>query len=125
MFTSRPRVTTATPARELPPVPGFRHRATRRGCRADASPRAQVREAQLEQYNYILVVGAEEMASRTVNVRSRDNVVHGAIQLEEVAVRLAQECKERLSHSAFEGIMAEGAEAHASAAPAAAAADES
>ena len=73
-----------------------------------------MREAQLEQYNYILVVGAEEVASRTVNVRSRDNVVHGAMALEEVATRLAAEAASRSSHSAFEGIMAEGAEAHAS-----------
>ncbi len=80
---------------------------------------AQVREAQLEQYNYILVVGAEEVATRTVNVRSRDNIVHGAMQLEDVAVRLAAECTGRMVHSAFEGIMAEGAEAHAGAAPAA------
>ncbi len=37
----------------------------------------QVREAQLAQYNYILVVGEQEAAQRTVNVRTRDNVVHG------------------------------------------------
>lgn len=38
---------------------------------------AQVREAQLSQYNYILVVGEQESKNRTVNVRTRDNVVHG------------------------------------------------
>ena len=36
-----------------------------------------VREAQLAQYNYILVVGAQEMENDTVNVRTRDNEVHG------------------------------------------------
>ena len=36
-----------------------------------------VREAQLAQYNYILVVGAQEMENGTVNVRTRDNEVHG------------------------------------------------
>jgi hypothetical protein len=88
------------------------------GCHAFFT-RTQVREAQLEQYNYILVVGAEEMASRTVNVRSRDNVVHGAMQLDDVAVRLAAECASRSVHSAFDGLMAAGAEAHAGGASAA------
>jgi threonyl-tRNA synthetase len=36
-----------------------------------------VREAQLSQYNFILVVGAQEAANSTVNVRTRDNAVHG------------------------------------------------
>jgi threonyl-tRNA synthetase len=35
----------------------------------------------LEQYNYILVVGEAERAARTVNVRTRDNVVHGMHQV--------------------------------------------
>lgn len=46
-------------------------------CTACTACTAQVREAQLEQYNYILVVGNEEKEARTVNVRTRDNVVHG------------------------------------------------
>ncbi|KAL2652624.1 hypothetical protein R1flu_020752 [Riccia fluitans] len=37
----------------------------------------KVREAQLAQFNYILVVGEEEESSQTVNVRTRDNVRHG------------------------------------------------
>ena len=36
-----------------------------------------VRESQLSQYNYILVVGAQEEKDGTVNVRTRDNAVHG------------------------------------------------
>ena len=36
-----------------------------------------VREAQLAQYNYILVVGRSEVEHKTVNVRTRDNAVHG------------------------------------------------
>jgi len=42
---------------------------------------SQVREAQLAQYNYILVVGELEKEARTVNVRTRDNVVHGMFQV--------------------------------------------
>ena len=47
----------------------------------------KVREAQLSQYNFILVVGQEEMDSNTVNVRTRDNEVHGAVRLEELVAR--------------------------------------
>lgn len=43
-----------------------------------------MREAQLSQYNYILVVGEEEQKARTVNVRTRDNIVHGMHQLEDL-----------------------------------------
>ena len=82
---------------------------------SDRKMQKKVREAQLEQYNYILVVGAEEVESRTVNVRSRDNVVHGAIALDEVVARMVQERDSRMQASAFEGLMAENAEAHAAA----------
>lgn len=37
----------------------------------------KVREAQLNQYNFILVVGGQEQADRSVNIRTRDNVQHG------------------------------------------------
>lgn len=57
--------------------------------------RHQVREAQLAQYNYILVIGAEEVAARSVNVRTRDNVVHGAVPLEEFAGKLDEERRSR------------------------------
>lgn len=39
---------------------------------------SQVREAQLAQYNYILVLGEEEKKNGTVNVRTRDNQVGAA-----------------------------------------------
>mmetsp|Transcript_35375 Transcript_35375/g.86138 ORF Transcript_35375/g.86138 Transcript_35375/m.86138 type:complete len:696 (-) Transcript_35375:25-2112(-) len=37
----------------------------------------KIRENQLAQYNYILVCGAQEIEGKSVNVRTRDNVVHG------------------------------------------------
>lgn len=37
----------------------------------------KIRNAQLAQYNFILVVGDKEQVSDTVNVRTRDNKVHG------------------------------------------------
>jgi len=36
----------------------------------------KIRNAQIEQYNFILVVGEREQANGTVNVRTRDNKVH-------------------------------------------------
>jgi len=42
----------------------------------------KVRNAQLAQYNFILVVGDKEKENRTVNVRTRDNKVHGEISIE-------------------------------------------
>ena len=40
--------------------------------------------AQSSQYNFILVVGAEEAKANTVNVRTRSNEVLGAKPLQEV-----------------------------------------
>ncbi|XP_072038749.1 threonine--tRNA ligase 1, cytoplasmic-like isoform X2 [Amphiura filiformis] len=37
----------------------------------------KIRNAQLAQYNFILVVGEKERENQTVNVRTRDNHVHG------------------------------------------------
>jgi threonyl-tRNA synthetase len=37
----------------------------------------KIRNAQLAQYNFILVVGQKEVENKTANVRTRDNVVHG------------------------------------------------
>ena len=54
---------------------------------ADLSHRTlnkMVRESQLSQYNYILVVGKDEEANGTVNVRTRDNAVHGTKTIAEL-----------------------------------------
>uniref|UniRef100_A0A8C5HP94 threonine--tRNA ligase n=1 Tax=Gouania willdenowi TaxID=441366 RepID=A0A8C5HP94_GOUWI len=53
----------------------------------------KIRNAQLAQYNFILVVGEKEKTSNTVNVRTRDNKVHGE--------RTVQECIERLKQLKF------------------------
>ncbi|KAF1321098.1 Threonine-trna ligase, partial [Globisporangium splendens] len=42
----------------------------------------RIRDAQLAGYNYIVVVGDKEQASQQVNIRTRDNVVHGAKALD-------------------------------------------
>uniref|UniRef100_A0AAR2IUR1 threonine--tRNA ligase n=1 Tax=Pygocentrus nattereri TaxID=42514 RepID=A0AAR2IUR1_PYGNA len=50
----------------------------------------KIRNAQLAQYNFILVVGEKEKSSDTVNVRTRDNKVHGERSLTECMERLKQ-----------------------------------
>ena len=44
----------------------------------------KVREAQLAQYNFILVVGQQEVEARAVNVRTRDNEVQGTVSIDEL-----------------------------------------
>lgn len=50
----------------------------------------KIRNAQLAQYNFILVVGEKEKASGTVNIRTRDNKVHGERTISETVERLQQ-----------------------------------
>uniref|UniRef100_A0A8D0WPA3 threonine--tRNA ligase n=1 Tax=Sus scrofa TaxID=9823 RepID=A0A8D0WPA3_PIG len=50
----------------------------------------KIRNAQLAQYNFILVVGEKEKSSGTVNIRTRDNKVHGERTISETVGRLEQ-----------------------------------
>jgi threonyl-tRNA synthetase len=51
----------------------------------------KVREAQLEQYNYILTVGDKEVEEKSVSVRTRDNVVHGQMDADALLALLIEE----------------------------------
>ncbi|XP_018563321.1 threonine--tRNA ligase, cytoplasmic isoform X1 [Anoplophora glabripennis] len=42
----------------------------------------KIRNAQLAQFNFILVVGDKERSANTVNVRTRDNVIHGEVSVD-------------------------------------------
>ena len=75
-------------------------------CDADLSNttmQKKVRAAQLSQYNYILVVGEKESEEGTVNVRTRDNIVHGMYKIEELLHTLVSEKNTRSLTSKFEG----------------------
>lgn len=48
----------------------------------------KIRNAQLAQFNFILVVGEKERSSNTVNVRTRDNKVHGEVSVTELITKL-------------------------------------
>jgi len=61
---------------------------------AESIPK-KVRNAQLAQINYILVVGDNEVKNKTVTVRTRDNKVHGEKKVAELVKQLKEEvgCK--------------------------------
>jgi len=70
------------------------------GVRAEVDIRAEsipkkVREAQLQKINYILVVGDKEQENGTVNVRTRDNVVHGEKNPAEFIDDMTEEIKSK------------------------------
>jgi len=54
----------------------------------------KIREAQLAQYNYILVIGEKEVANNSVNVRTRDNMIHGTKSVDQVIAEFQQMVKE-------------------------------
>ncbi|XP_078618699.1 threonine--tRNA ligase 1, cytoplasmic-like isoform X1 [Branchiostoma floridae x Branchiostoma japonicum] len=60
-------------------------------CEADCDPgdtmNKKIRNAQLAQYNFIMVVGKQERENGTVNVRTRDNKVHGEFSVDAVIQR--------------------------------------
>ena len=49
----------------------------------------KVRNAQVAFYNFIFVVGEKEQEKNEVNVRTRDNVVHGSVSIEHALEQLA------------------------------------
>lgn len=55
----------------------------------------KVRNAQLSQYNYILTIGDKEVENRTINVRTRDNVIHGEVSPESFVQALLGEKQAR------------------------------
>lgn len=61
----------------------------------------KVRNAQLSQVNYILTLGDQEMDNGTINLRTRDNVVHGEMQLKPFIETLLQEKASRSLQSPF------------------------
>jgi threonyl-tRNA synthetase len=68
-------------------------------CDVDATNESmgkKVREAQLLKTNYILTVGDKELENKTVALRTRDNIVHGEI---DISTFLAKVLKERAEKS--------------------------
>ena len=68
------------------------------GFRCESDMRSEkigykIREAQLSQVPYMLVVGEKEAESRTVSVRKRDEGDKGAVAIEEFIMKLSSEAK--------------------------------
>ena len=73
-------------------------------CDIDASSESiskKVRNAQLTQVNYMFTVGDAEMENGTVALRTRDNVVHGELNLETFIDKIEEEKKSRSLVSPF------------------------
>jgi len=73
-------------------------------CEIDESSESvnkKVRNAQMSQVNYMLTVGDHEITNNTVSLRTRDNVVHGEIQLSHFLSLISKENKERALISPF------------------------
>lgn len=74
-------------------------------CELDDSQESvgkKVRAAQLEQVNYMLTIGDKEVEHKTIALRTRDNVVHGEISLEEFVKKAKDELQHRSLISPFE-----------------------
>eukprot|EP01100_Stratorugosa_tubuloviscum_P012493 TRINITY_DN595_c0_g3_i1.p1 TRINITY_DN595_c0_g3~~TRINITY_DN595_c0_g3_i1.p1 ORF type:complete len:758 (+),score=387.00 TRINITY_DN595_c0_g3_i1:150-2423(+) len=50
----------------------------------------KIRDGQISQYNYILVVGGDEITANSVNIRTRDNVRHGTKSISELITMFTQ-----------------------------------
>lgn len=61
----------------------------------------KVRNAQLTQINYILTIGDKELENRTLNLRTRDNVVHGEITLDTFLKAIIKERDDKALASPF------------------------
>jgi len=59
----------------------------------------KIRTSQLEQFNFILVVGEKEESCNTVNIRTRDNKVHGEFPLDEFIAKLQKLIETKNKHA--------------------------
>jgi threonyl-tRNA synthetase len=61
----------------------------------------KIREAQMMQINYMLMVGDKEVENKTATLRTRDNIVHGEVDLNSFLSTLEKETRERSLSSHF------------------------
>ena len=62
----------------------------------------KVRNAQLAQVNYMLTIGDKEVENKSVNLRTRNNVVHGEMTLPVFLGKIKEEIRDRSLTSPFE-----------------------
>lgn len=61
----------------------------------------KIRKCQLLQYNYMLTVGDKEFENRTINLRTRDNVVHGELELKDFINAIENEREKKSLTSSY------------------------
>ncbi|MEC7840209.1 MAG: threonine--tRNA ligase [Chlamydiota bacterium] len=61
----------------------------------------KVRTAQLDQVNYMITLGDKEVENKTINLRTRDNVVHGELNFVDFLQNINDERKQRLERSPY------------------------
>ncbi len=61
----------------------------------------KVRNAQLDQVNYIFTIGDREQENGTATLRTRDNVVHGEVHIDEFLQKIDEERRQRSLVSAY------------------------
>ena len=74
-------------------------------CDCDASEDSlgkRVRNAQIQQVNYMLTVGDKEVENKTIALRTRDNVVHGEVSIDDFLKNCRIEYKERKLTSPYQ-----------------------
>ncbi len=67
-------------------------------CEIDESHESvskKIRLAQMSQVNYMLTIGDQEVSNKTISLRTRDNVVHGEMQLADFLTNIEEERKSR------------------------------
>lgn len=69
---------------------------------ASESVSKKVRNAQLSQVNYMLTVGDKEEEEGKINLRTRNNVVHGTMDIEAFQIAIKKEREDRSLTSPFE-----------------------
>lgn len=79
-------------------------KATGFPCEIDScseSVSKKVRNAQLDYVNYMLTVGDKEVADNLINLRTRDNVVHGELKLDHFLMTIEKERQQRSLSSPY------------------------
>ncbi|MBI3508287.1 MAG: threonine--tRNA ligase [Chlamydiia bacterium] len=61
----------------------------------------KVRNAQLLKANYMLTIGDQEVQNQTVSLRTRDNVVHGEVDISDFLAKVVKEREERALMSPY------------------------
>jgi len=61
----------------------------------------KIRQAQMEQNNYILTIGDREVENNTISLRTRDNVVHGEMPISSFVAKITQERDSKALTSPF------------------------